>query len=118
MSTCKIDVSSWDPKQFEIEFFFPLTEQIPLDLDFNPCKEYAAEQQRQWLTGSTGTVLMSSGTGLTWAVPNQSIAFIPSNDSVGYWKVGEGIQMHNKKKPNWLHQLMSKVFFGWKWEDK
>ena len=26
--------------QLEIQYFFPLTEQINLDLDFTPCKEY------------------------------------------------------------------------------
>ena len=29
------DIISKDPRQVEIEFFFPLTEQIPLDLDFS-----------------------------------------------------------------------------------
>lgn len=104
--------------QQEIQFFWPLTEQIPLDLDYSTCKSYEEEKQRMWLSGSTGTVLMAGGTGLTWAVPNNSIAFRPDNDSVGYWKVGEGLQMHNRKKPNWLHQQMTKIFFGWKWENK
>jgi hypothetical protein len=30
-------------KQLEIEFFWPLTEQIPLDLDFTPSIEYNRE---------------------------------------------------------------------------
>ena len=33
--------------QLEIQYFFPLTEQVALDLDFTPCKEYEAEKQRQ-----------------------------------------------------------------------
>jgi len=28
-----------DPKQIEIEFFWPLTEQLKLDLDFTPCEK-------------------------------------------------------------------------------
>ena len=54
--------------QQEIKFFWPLTEQIPLDLNFNPCKEYEAEKQRNWLSGSTGQVLMAGNgiTGSTW----------------------------------------------------
>jgi len=101
-------------QQLEIEYFFPLTEQIPLDLDFTE-----SEKPKLWFTaGTSGTVLTSGGIGsTTWAVP-QTISFMPSNDSVGYWKVGEGLQMHNKKRPSWLHQMMTKVFFGWKWEDK
>jgi hypothetical protein len=104
-------------QQLEIQYFFPLTEQIPLDLDYTDCdkpKIYYTDG----ISGSNGTVLMSGGTGLTtWAAPT-TIAFHPSNDSVGYWKVGEGLQMHNKKKPSWLHQQMTKIFFGWKWENK
>jgi hypothetical protein len=26
--------------------------------------------------------------------------------------------MHNKKRPNWLNQKMTQIFFGWKWKDK
>jgi len=40
MSTCKLDVSDWDPKQYEIQLFWPLTEQTNLDLDYTPCEEY------------------------------------------------------------------------------
>jgi hypothetical protein len=99
--------------QQQIEFFWPLTEQIPLDLDFTESEK----PKLYFTTGVSGSVL-TGGTGTTsWAVP-QTIAFHPSNDSVGYWKVGEGLQMHNKKKPNWLHQQMTRIFFGWKWENK
>ena len=106
-------------QQLNIEYFFPLTEQIPLGLDYEPSRLYAKELNRQRsITGSSGQLLMVGGTGLTtWSGAN-TIAFHPSNDSVGYWKVGEGLQMHNKKKPSWLHQQMTKIFFGWKWENK
>jgi hypothetical protein len=104
-------------QQLEIEFFWPLTEQIPLDLDYTEC-----DKPKLYYTipngGTLGQVLMSGGTGLTWATPPQTIAFMPTNDSVGYWKVGEGLQMHNKKRPNWLNQIMTKIFFGWEWKDK
>ena len=103
-------------QQLDIEYFFPLTEQIPLGLDYEPSKLYAKELNRQ--RSIAGNVLMSDGIGsVAWSMP-QNIAFHPSNDSVGYWKVGEGLQMHNKKKPSWLHQQMTKIFFGWKWENK
>ena len=36
-------------QQLEIEFFYPLTEQIPLGLNFKPCQEYE-EQKRQQMT--------------------------------------------------------------------
>ena len=34
-------------EQLEIKFFWPLTEQIPLDLDYTPCYEYRDEQRRK-----------------------------------------------------------------------
>ena len=106
-------------QQLEIEYFFPLTEQIPLGLDYEPSRLYAKELNRQrCIEGSSGQFLMSGGTGYTTWAQSNTIAFHPSNDSVGYWKVGEGLQMHNKKKPSWLHQQMTKIFFGWKWENK
>lgn len=48
-------------KQIEIEFFFPLTEQIPLDLDFSHCPPYEYYIRAQGIGGlhgpyPTGTV--------------------------------------------------------------
>jgi len=31
---------SYNPNQLQIEFFWPLTEQIPLDLDFSQCSPH------------------------------------------------------------------------------
>lgn len=105
-------------QQLEIEYFFPLTEQIPLDLDFSPSKAYDEQKQKEWLTGSSGTLLMSDGIGLTtWSHPN-TISFKPEDDSVGYWELGKGFHFYNKKKPNWLHQKMVAMFLGLKWKDK
>jgi hypothetical protein len=103
-------------KQLEIEFFWPLTEQIPLDLDYTDCDS----PKYYWTDAITNnSVLMSNGSigATSWNVP-QTLAFTPSFNLVGYWKVGEGLQMHNKKKPSWLHQQMTKIFFGWEWQDK
>ena len=103
-------------QQLDIQYFFPLTEQIPLDLDFTPSENYLFLKRN---AEGWGTVLNVSGGTTTWAqvIPN-TVQFHPSTESVGYWKVGEGLQMHNKKKPNWLHQQMTRIFFGWKWENK
>lgn len=105
-------------QQLEIQFFFPLTEQIPLDLDYAPCLEYALQKQQTLYSGSVLTTQGISGTTWTTANVQSTIQFRPDDKSVGYWKVGEGFQMHNKKKPNWLHQKMTKIFFGWEWKDK
>jgi hypothetical protein len=53
--------------QQEIEFFWPLTEQIKLDLDYTEC-----DKPKLWTTlpisnGGTGYVLMSTGSDVTWS---------------------------------------------------
>ena len=109
-------------QQLEIQYFFPLTEQIDLDLDFNPCKEYDEQKQREWLAQSTVTsgefLIAGGGIGTTtWAAPH-TILFKPEDDSVGYWELGKGFHFYNKKKPNWLHQKMVALLMGLKWKDK
>jgi hypothetical protein len=38
--------------------------------------------------------------------------------SVGYWDTNGGITFWMTKRPNWFHQKMIYLFFGWKWTDK
>ena len=111
-------------QQLEIEYFFPLTEQIPLDLDFKPCKEYEDEKRRQWLAdsiASSGQFLVAGTgiTGTTWATlaTDNSFNSMPEG-SVGYWAISSNTKLHRKERPNWLHQKMTKMFFGWEWNDK
>ena len=93
--------------QLELEMFFPLTEQITLDLDYNKC-----ERPKLW----TNSSFLVDNSQISWTTTN-TIQFHTANDSAGYWKVGEGLQMHNKKRPSWLHQKMTKIFFDWEWRD-
>jgi hypothetical protein len=109
-------------KQLEIDFFFPLTEQISLDLDYTPCQEYAAERQRQLYSNSTA---ISIGNGGTWgAVTSNNISlqhiteFRPTSNSVGCWAVSPELNYYVSKEPNWFVKKMTKVFFGWEWKDK
>lgn len=108
--------------QLEIQYFFPLTEQVSLDLDYTPCEGYEKEKRRQWLAQSTvtsGQILSSNGIGTaTWANIEPTLQFKPAPDTVGYWQVDPNIQVWRKDKPNWLHRKMTKVFFGWEWNDK
>jgi hypothetical protein len=48
-----------DPKQIEIEFFWPLTEQLKLDLDFTPCEK---PKTYYYGVGSIGSVTYTTGT--------------------------------------------------------
>ena len=114
---------AYNSKQLEIQYFFSLTEQTALNLDFKPCEEYENERIRKTANTSTlliGNEYLTNGiermyTDSSGNVGINTISFHPSSESAGYWKVGEGLQMHNKKKPSWLYQQMTKLFFGWKW---
>ena len=108
MSTCKIDVSSWDPKQYDFQFFWPLTEQIPLELNFQPCKDYEAElflkrNAAGWTTvlGGTGITLMSTGSTVAWS------------QRIGEWEIPS-----ETKQPSKLQKFLMKYFLGWKWMGK
>lgn len=110
-------------KQLEIQFFWPLTEQISLDLDYTPCEEYAKKRQEELFKSS---VSITAGQAL-WAfnggtVSNVNVVptlqFKPEPNSVGYWEINKDLHVWRKNRPNWLHQKMTKVFFGWEWKDK
>ena len=56
-------------KQLEIEFFYPLTEQIPLDLDYAPCAAFAEEQRMKMYSNS----VLIAGNGITsWGTDRKS----------------------------------------------
>jgi len=94
-------------QQLEIEYFFPLTEQIPLELDYEPSRLYAKELNRQRcidghsLMGGTGMVLMSNGGTVTWS------------QRIGDWEIPS-----EKKQPSKFQKFMMKYFLGWKWMGK
>jgi len=56
MSTCKVDFSDWGPKQLEIEYFFPLIEQIDLDLDFTQCTPHQYWYRAKGIAGLHGPI--------------------------------------------------------------
>jgi hypothetical protein len=118
-------------QQLQFKFFFPLTEQNELDLDYKPCLDYVEEQRKKQLYsgynfntwGPNGAVLTTSnGTGtVTWAntrITNTMELNASNGVSSGYWQVGESLRMHNETTPSRLHQKMTNIFFGWKWKDK
>ena len=111
-------------KQLEIEFFWPLTEQIPLDLDFVPCFEYQKQKYEQSISDSiAGNILTTNGFGcitggFTTAniVPN-SFHLQQSGNSVGYWQVTEGIRAYQTEKPNYIVRQLTKLLLNWSWSN-
>ena len=108
-------------QQLEIQFFFPLTEQIPLDLNFAPCIEYSLKKKKEKNLYS-GSVLTTDGiSGATWSTVNvlpNTFAFRAEPNAIGYWEVSPGVQVWRDVKPHWLHQKLTKIFFGWEWKNK
>lgn len=106
--------------QLSLDLKFPWeAEQISLDLDFKPCQDYERDLFLSRNASGYYTSLSVSGFGnITTNQIEPTIALRPSNSSVGYWKLGESYQIHNKTKPNWLHRNMAKIFFGMTWVDK
>jgi hypothetical protein len=110
-------------QQLEIEFFYPLTEQIPLDLDYAPCAAFAEEQRMKMYSNSV--LISNGGIGSTsWATvtSNQSLSnmieFRPNKESVGHWKVSPDLHYYVSKEPNWFVKKMTKIVLGWEWGNK
>jgi hypothetical protein len=93
--------------QQSIQFFWPLTEQIPLDLDYADC-------ERPKLTVDSGSNTISLNTTWTTAI-NPQLTVTPIN-SVGELKIG-GINVGLDKKPTWLQSKLFKLL-GFNWKDK
>lgn len=105
-------------KQLEIQYFFPLTEQMDLDLDYTPCNEFEEEKRKKWLSQSVAVPFNADGYVTSSVNIEPTFQFKPAPECVGYWEFSKELQVWRKQRPNWLHQKMTKVFFGWKWMDK
>ena len=89
--------------QQEIRFFFPLTEQIPLDLDYSDCARKVATTKVDYTTSTIG--FNSDGYSFISANVN------PSELTVAVDKVTFEI----KEKPNWLRKIVYRIIgVNWK----
>jgi hypothetical protein len=104
-------------QQLEIQFFWPLTEQIPLDLDYSPSIKYQKEKQEQFIPytisaiGGSGTITSSVGSLSTFEIKK-------GPDSVGAWQVYEGFNVYRPEKPKYFVRFFTKLLLGWEWKDK
>jgi hypothetical protein len=85
--------------QQQIEFFWPLTEQIPLDLDYSNCVK-----PKLTTAFSIGTTISSFPTGTTWTTTS-----IRLNEDATTIIVA--------KKPNLFRKFIYNLI-GFKWEVK
>ena len=95
-------------QQLEIQYFFPLTEQILLDLDFRPSHEHEAKKRADMIAGS---VLIAGGTGAVWAtISNIEPSFCIDIDQTPLTVV-------SKNKPSIFRRYIYKIM-GVKWKAK
>jgi hypothetical protein len=98
--------------QQEIQFFWPLTEQVSLDLDYTDCYKPPIYSN---ITGynTSDTITYSLAPIMT------GLQIRPTTVNIGYWGIGgDSLQIHREKRPSWLHRTFSKILIGWEWKDK
>jgi len=104
-------------QQLEISYFFPLTEQIPLELDFTPCEKYLeewrAEQAKNSVCITSGMGLMIGSGGTGWTTMSNNLG----NPSFTINVDAMPITIVSKKKPNFVKQFIYKAL-GMKWKSE
>lgn len=100
-------------QQLCIEYFYPLTEQVILDLDFTPCQEYAASKYVGSIIGGDGLCLTVGTNGsVAWATVANTMApsFTIDVDQTP-------ITITSTAKPNIFKRYIYKML-GMKWKAK
>lgn len=113
-------------KQIEIEFFWPLTDQTTLDLDFTPSEQWIAEWRKRQLANSVnstnGQYFISNGgnigVGATTTSTMSSFVLRPTAKNAGKWEVTDSMFVYVPKKPNAVIKFFAKLLFGFKWYDE
>jgi hypothetical protein len=108
-------------QQLNIEYFFPLTEQINLDLDFTLStkwiEDWRAEQARNSVGTSCQYLISNGGTGSTGAVWTTISSNNLGNPSFTINVDAMPITIVSKKKPNFVKQFIYKAL-GMKWKSE
>jgi hypothetical protein len=98
-----------DYRQTEIEFFFPLTEQIPLGLDYTGC-------EKPKISVTTINPVTFSVSNATWSTNISPTLSVKPQNSVGQLNIG-GIQIGLEKQPKWHQKVLYKLL-GFNWKDR
>ena len=98
-------------QQLEIDYFYPLTDQIPLGLDYKPCLDYEEHKRKESLqTGNRNRIdYWGNGAGLMYTT-SRSIA---SSFTIDMDKIPITIQ--SKYRPNIIKRLIY-WSLGMKWK--
>lgn len=104
----------FDYRQTQFEFFWPLTEQIPLDLDYTDCAKKI--ESLVISNGTTGTYLFANNTWGTVATNIAPQLTITPINSVGQLSIG-GVNVGLETEPTWYQKLLYKAL-GFNWKNK
>lgn len=88
-------------KQLEIEYFFPLTEQMDLPLDFSQCSPHQYYYRAQGIAGTHGPI----NTGMVF-VGDASTTW---STQINGWDIG------TRQEPSKFRKFLMKYLIGWKW---
>lgn len=97
-------------RQVEIQFFWPLTEQIPLGLDYEGC-----EKPKVFATFVGETAGFSIDTP-TWSTNISPTLSVHPQNSVGQLNIG-GISVGLENEPKWYQKVLYKLL-GFDWKNK
>lgn len=105
---------NWN-NQVDIKWFWPLTEQTELDLDYGPTHLHYRAQGIAGVHSMPiqGSIHEFTTVATTWASP--SITITPTN-SVGNLNLG-GVSIGMENKPKWYQRALFKLL-GFNWKDK
>mgnify|MGYP003348405163 FL=1 len=95
--------------QLPLIFFWPLTEQIPLDLDYTDCEKPKLYANTVVSSGLSGLELTTVTTGTTWV----AMEINPQKLTVDV----EQVCFKQKVKPNLFRRMIYKII-GINWELK
>ena len=93
--------------QLPLIFFWPLTEQIPLDLDYTDCEKPKLYANTVVSSGLSGLELTTVTTGTTWV----AMEINPQKLTVNV----DEVCFKQKEKPNIFRRMIYKII-GIKWE--
>ena len=97
-------------QQLEIKFFYPLTEQIPLELDFKLCLDYEEHKRKESLYMGNRIDYWGNGATLMYTTTNSSNA---SSITIDMDKLP--ITIKSKNRPNIIKRLIY-WSLGMKWK--
>ena len=122
-------------EQLSLKFFWPLTEQNDLDLDYTPCDLFD-QQRRDELLRSSVTHITGSNVGWSsnistkfsftsngqerMTISSEGIMMLPGGSGkAGYWAISDkDFRIYRNKKPNILSRKATEWIFGWEWNDE